>query len=148
MFGGKKSISDSVKFYSVYTRKSVRVPKKNVCVKSIRLKHGRGTRYQLVAKKGSQKLFKFCNEADAKKFKKCRSRKSSKKSRKSIKSRKSSKKSRKSIKSGKSHKAHSHRHSRGSLRKYGRKKTKKHSHKHKHKNSRKFKKSSRHKHKH
>ena len=135
MFGGKKSISDSVKFYSVYTRKSVRVPKKNVCVKSIRLKHGRGTRYQLVAKKGSQKLFKFCNEADAKKFKKCRSRKSSKKSRKSI-------------KSGKSHKAHSHRHSRGSLRKYGRKKTKKHSHKHKHKNSRKFKKSSRHKHKH
>jgi hypothetical protein len=138
MLGGTKSKSGSVKFYSVYTRKSVRVPKKSVCVKSIRLKHGRGIRYQLVAKKGSQKLFKFCNKADANKFKKCKSIKSSKKSRKGRKSKKS-------------HKAHSHKHSRGSLRKYGRKKTKKHSHKHSHKKSKKSRKSrkgSRHKHKH
>jgi hypothetical protein len=144
MLGGTKSKSSSVKFYSVYTRKSVRVPKKSVCVKSIRLKHGRGIRYQLVAKKGSQKLFKFCNKADANKFKKCKSIKSSKKSRKGRKS----KKSRKGRKSKKSHKAHSHKHSRGSLRKYGRRKTKNHSHKHSHTKSRKSRKGSRHKHKH
>ena len=146
MFGGhgkksrkSKSRSGSVKFYSVYTRKSVRMPKKSCCLRRIVMPHGRGVRYQLFAKKGDQKLYKFISAKDAEKYGDCKVRKSAKKSRKSKK---------KSRKSRKSHKAHTHRHKRSSkLRKYGRKKTKKHSHKHSHKKS-KSKKGSKHKHRH
>jgi len=152
MFGGarKKSTRGSEKFYSVYDRKSVRIPKKSVCVKTIKLKNGRGNRYQLYAKKGNKKFYKFVSADDAEKYGKCKSRKSSRKSKKS---RRKSKKSRRKSKS--SHR-HTHRHKRSSkLRKYGSKKTKKHSHKHSHKKGKsrgrgkkKSKKGSRHSHSH
>ena len=150
LFGGKKSRksksssksrSGSCEFYSVYTRKKVRVAKKDCCLRRIVMPHGRGVRYQLFAKKGDQKLYKFISAEEANKYKDCKAKKTVVKSRKS-------KKSKKSRKSRKSHKAHSHRHKRSSkLRKYGRKKTKKHSHKHSHK-KRKSRKGSRHSHRH
>jgi len=151
--GGKKSRkskskSRSCQFYSVYTRKKVTVARNKCCLRRIVMPHGRGVRYQLYAKVGDQKLYKFISAEDAEMYKDCKVKKKIvvKKSRKSAqKSRKSAKKSVR--KSRKSHKAHSHRHKRGSLRKYGRKKTKKHSHKHSHKKG-KSRKGSKHRHRH
>lgn len=136
----RKSKSRSCEFYSVYTRKKVRVAKNKCCLRRIVMPYGRGVRYQLYAKVGEQKLYKFITADDAEHYKDCKATKTVVK-----KSRKSRKTARKSVR--KSHKAHSHRHKRGSLRKYGRKKTKRHSHKHTHKKG-KSRKGSKHKHKH
>lgn len=152
LFGGKKSRksksrSRSCEFYSVYTRKKVRVANKDCCLRRIVMPHGRGIRYQLYAKKGDQKLYKFISAEEANKYKDCKGKKTVVKSRKSKKSKKS-RKTKKSRASRKSHKAHSHKHKRSSkLRKYGRKKSKKHSHKHSHKKG-KSRKGSRHSHRH
>tara|TARA_B100001094_G_scaffold253296_1_gene251672 strand:+ start:536 stop:952 length:417 start_codon:yes stop_codon:yes gene_type:complete len=74
MLGGKKSSRGSVKFYSVYDRKSVKIPRKSVCCKTMKTK--RGTRHALFAQDGKKKFYKFISASDAEKYGKCRSRKS------------------------------------------------------------------------
>ena len=117
----RKSKSRSCEFYSVYTRKKVRVAKNKCCLRRIVMPYGRGVRYQLYAKVGEQKLYKFITADDAEHYKDCKATKTV------VKNLENQEKLqenliRKSVR--KSHKAHFHRHKRGSLRKYGRKKLK------------------------